>query len=150
MSRDPTRVPFAAYPLDPVACARIIGDYAIFIVETSGPALADSLRRAGIDAQWVLPPTQQYRELQPGEVVMEMTARTSAPVPEHIIRAYGPGVTAELSRTLQMQRSELDKYLIELLDQATWIEGIRYLLADHQFGDGRPWPHYRDEDQTWA
>jgi len=25
----------------------------------------------------------------------------------------------ELSRTLQMRRSELDKYLIELLDQAT-------------------------------
>jgi hypothetical protein len=58
VSRDPARVPFAAYPLHPVACARIIGDYATFHVETSGPALADSLRRAGIDARWVLPPTR--------------------------------------------------------------------------------------------
>jgi hypothetical protein len=49
-----------------------------------------------------------------------------------------------------MQRSELDRHLIELLDQATWIEGIRYLLADYQFGDGRPRPHYRSEDQIWA
>jgi hypothetical protein len=37
-----------------------------------------------------------------------------------------------------------------MLDQATWIEGIKYLLADHQFGDGRPWPHYRGEDQAWV
>ena len=150
VSRDPARVPFAAYPLHPVACARIIGDYAIFHVETSGPALAESLRRAGIDARWVLPPAPGPRELQPGEVVMEMTASTVTPAPAHINRALGPGVTAKFSRTLQMRRSELDRYLIELLDQATWIEGITYLLADYQFGDGRPWPHYRGEDQTWA
>jgi hypothetical protein len=55
VSRDPARVPFAAYPLHPVVCARIIGDYAIFHVETDGPALADSLRRAGIDTRSVLP-----------------------------------------------------------------------------------------------
>lgn len=150
VSRDPARVPFAAYPLHPVACARIIGDYAIFHVETSGPALADSLRRAGMDARWVLPPAQQYRELRPGEVVMEMTTRTTAPAPEHITRTLGPGVTVELSRKLQMQRSELDRYLIELPDQATWLEGIRHLLADYEFGDGLPWPHYRGEDQVWV
>jgi hypothetical protein len=150
VSRYPARVPFAAYPLHPVACARIIGDYAIFHVETSGPALAESLRRTGIDARWVLPPAQQYRELRPGEVVMEMTTSTAAPAPGHITRALGSAVTLELSRTLQMRRSELDRYLIELLDQATWIEGIRCLLADYQFGDGRPWPHYRDEDQVWV
>ena len=34
-----------------------------------------------------------------------------------------------LTRTLQMYRSEMDRYLIETLDQETWIEGIRYLLA---------------------
>jgi hypothetical protein len=79
VSRNPARLPFAAYPLHPVACARIIGDYAIFHVETSGPALADSLRRAGIDARWVLPPAQQYRELQPGEVVMEIITKTATP-----------------------------------------------------------------------
>jgi hypothetical protein len=36
------------------------------------------------------------------------------------------------------------------IEPATWIEGIRYLLADYQFGDGRPCPHYRGEDQIWA
>lgn len=34
VSRDPQRVPFAAYPLQPVACARLIGDLAVFTVET--------------------------------------------------------------------------------------------------------------------
>jgi hypothetical protein len=58
VSRDPARVPFAVYPLHPVACARIIGDYAVFHVETSGLALADLLRRARIDTRWVLPPAQ--------------------------------------------------------------------------------------------
>jgi hypothetical protein len=81
---------------------------------------------------------------------MEMINRAVAPAPQHITRALGSGITMELSRTLQMQRSELDKYLIELLGPATWIEGIRYLLADYQFGNGRPWPHYRGEDQIWA
>jgi hypothetical protein len=81
---------------------------------------------------------------------MEMTTSTTAPAPEHITRTLGPGVTVKLSRTLQMQRSELDRYLIELLDQATWVEGIRYLLADDQFGSGRPWPYYRGEGQVWV
>lgn len=150
VSRDPARVPFAAYPLHPVACARIIGDYAIFHVETSGPSLADSLRCLGIDARWVLPPAQEYRELQPGEVVMEMITSSVVPTAGHFTRALGSGIRMELSRALQMQRSELDRYLIELLDQATWIEGIRYLLADHQFGNGRPWPHYRGEEKIWV
>jgi hypothetical protein len=51
VSRDPLRVPFAAYPLDPVACARLIGDIAV--LETSGPALAASVSDAGIPARWV-------------------------------------------------------------------------------------------------
>jgi hypothetical protein len=80
---------------------------------------------------------------------MEMTTSTVTPAPAHISRTLGPGLTVEFSRTLQMRRSELDRYLIELLDQATWIEGVRYLLADYQFSDGRPWPHYRGEDQVW-
>lgn len=98
----------------------------------------------------MLTPAEHHRELQPGEVVMEVTVRTTAPAPAHVTRALGPGITVQLSRTLQVRRSELDRYLIELLDQASWIEGIRYLLADRQFGDGRPWPHYRGEDQVWV
>ena len=41
VSRDPQRVPFAAYPFHPVACARLIGDLSVFTVQTAGPALAD-------------------------------------------------------------------------------------------------------------
>lgn len=37
VSHFPVRVPFASYPLHPVACARIIGDYTVFNAETSGP-----------------------------------------------------------------------------------------------------------------
>jgi hypothetical protein len=54
----------------------------------------------------------------------------------------------ELKRTLQMRRSALDRYLIEMIEQDTWIEGMRYMLADSNM-EGRPWPTYRDEDQVW-
>ncbi len=54
----------------------------------------------------------------------------------------------ELTRTLQLRHSGLDHYLIEMLDQESWIEGIRYMLANQQF-DGRMWPHFRGEDQVW-
>src|SRR5450755_87560 len=39
VARDPLRVPWGIYPLHPVACARLIGDVAVFMVETSGLAL---------------------------------------------------------------------------------------------------------------
>jgi len=29
-----------------------------------------------------------------------------------------------------MRRRELDRYLIELVEQKTWIEGVRFMLAD--------------------
>src|SRR2546430_10197535 len=35
------------------------------------------------------------------------------------------GLFAEYSKTLQMRRRELDRYLIELAEQKTWIEGVR-------------------------
>jgi len=129
------RVPFAAYPLHPVTCARIIGYYAVFHVETSGPALARSLRRAGLAAQWVVPPRSPHgTAARPGRHGHHHKGRRTR--------------TSEPSRTLQRRRSELDRNLIELLDQNTRIEGIRYLLADYHV-EGRPWPHYRGEDQVW-
>jgi len=139
VSRDPLRVPFAVYPLHPVACARLIGDVAVFFVETRGPDLADALSAAGIDAEWVHPPGSG--ELAVGEVVMEMHSKTTVPL-------RGTEVM-ELSRTLQMRRSELDRYLIELIEQDTWIEGMRHMLAN-RWTPGRPWPYYRDERRVWA
>lgn len=64
------------------------------------------------------------------------------------VRAVEDGLRMEITRTLHMRRSELDKYLIEMLDQDTWIQGIRYMLADPGL-DGRPWPHYRGEEHVW-
>ena len=138
VSRDPQRVPFAAYPLHPVACARLIGDIAVFTVETSGPALAASVSDAGIPARWVWAGTG---EIPPGEVVMEMTTKRSWPVPGRLF--------AEHSKTLQMRRRELDRYLIELAEQKTWIEGVRFMLADPD-APQRPWPCYRDEHSVWV
>lgn len=139
VSRDPQRVPFAAYPLHPAACARLIGDLAVFIVETSGLTLADSLGEAGFDAEWVRAPGPG--ELTPGEVVMELHATASGPM-------FG-NLRADLKRTLQMRRSALDRYLIELVERDTWIEGLRYMLTDYSM-QGRPWPSYRNEDQVWV
>jgi hypothetical protein len=99
VSRDPQRVPFAAYPLHPVHCARLIGDLAVFTVETSGPALADTLTDAGLDAEWVRPPSAGV--LKPGEVVMELNATASRP-------AFA-NLRMELTRTLQLQRNGLDR-----------------------------------------
>jgi hypothetical protein len=147
VSRDPLRVPFAAYPLHPVACARIIGDLAVFFVMTSGPMLADSVQRAGIDARWVRPPVSG--DLTPGEVVMEMVAKSSAPAPAALAKQlHHSGLRLDYTRILQMRRSELDMYLIQLLDQNVWLQGVRYMLADPNLKH-RPWPHYRDEDQVW-
>jgi hypothetical protein len=139
VSRDPKRVPFAAYPLHPVACARLIGDLAVFTVETSGPALADSLRTAGLDARWVRPPGGG--DLAPGEVVMELNATLTGPP----LR----GILIDLPRKFQMRRPELDRYLIEMVEEGTWTEGLRQMLDDYRLAR-RPWPVYRGEHQTWA
>lgn len=44
VARDPLRAPWAIYPLHPIICARLIGDVAAFMVETSGPVLAQGLQ----------------------------------------------------------------------------------------------------------
>jgi hypothetical protein len=148
VSRDPNGVPFAAYPLHPVACARIIGDLAAFFVVTNGQALAKMVCNSGIEARWVRPPTAG--DLTPGEVVMEMVSRTNRPAsPALERRAHRGPLRWENARTLQMRRSELDRYLIELLDKDIWFQAIRYMLADRNLNN-RPWPHYREEDKVWV
>ena len=140
VSRDPQRVPFAAYPLHPVACARLIGDLAVFTVETSGTALATSLSDAGFQAKWVRQP-EAVGDLAPGEVVMDLTVITGS-------QLLPGGLRAEATSTLQVRRSALDQYLIELVDQDTWIQGMKRMIADPS-AQGRPWPTYRSEDQVW-
>jgi hypothetical protein len=99
VSRDPQRVPFAAYPLHRGACARLIGDLAVFTVTTSGPALAESLCEVGFEDEWVRPP--RAGDLTAGEVVMELRTTASGPI-------YGD-LRMEIKRTLQMRRSALDR-----------------------------------------
>ena len=36
---------------------------------------------------------------------------------------------AEARSTLQVRRSALDQYLIELVDQDIWITGLRHMIA---------------------
>jgi hypothetical protein len=128
--------------------ARIIGDLAAFFMVTNGQALAEMVRNAGIEARWVRPPAAG--DLTPGEVVMEMVSRTSRPASPALERQMHRGpLRWENSRTLQMRRSELDRYLIELLDQDVWLQGVKYMLADPNLKN-RPWPHYRDEDRVWV
>jgi hypothetical protein len=78
--------------------------------------------------------------LEPGEVVMELSVITGSQILPN-------GLRAEMTSTLQMRRSALDQYLIELVDQNTWIEGMRRLIA--QSSQGRPWPTYCGEDRVW-
>ena len=119
----------AVYPLHPAASARLIGDLAVFAVETSGPAPADALWAAGNDAERVRPPSGG--EAVAGEVFIGYASRPSSPMPD--------GKVMELSRILEMRRSELDRYLIELMEQDTWIDSIRYLLGDDRISR-RLWP----------
>ncbi|MFF3639093.1 hypothetical protein [Streptomyces sp. NPDC002250] len=52
-----------------------------------------------------------------------------------------------LGWTLQMGRSELDRYMIELVQPRSWIAGMKHLLAARRVG--QPWPHYRNEHKVW-
>ncbi|WOP38602.1 hypothetical protein RKE32_34925 [Streptomyces sp. Li-HN-5-13] len=140
-ARDPLRVPWANYPLHPVACARLIGDYAVATVETSGPLLTRLLQVAGLDARWVRPPGKA--DLQQGEVIMEIHQQE-----ELRAVALPGGLTMTPGWTLQMRRSELDRCLIELLRPGSWVAGIKHVLAARQAG--RPWPHYRNEHEIWV
>ncbi|MEU6166400.1 hypothetical protein [Streptomyces tanashiensis] len=140
-ARDPKRVPWASYRLDPGLCARLIGDYAFFVVETSGPALAQLLQVAGVNARWVRPPGDAT--LRGGEVVMEIHQQ------DELTAVYLPGgLKMTQGITLQVTRSELDRYLIELLKPGTWAAGIKHLLRAQEVG--KPWPHYRDEHEVWV
>jgi hypothetical protein len=148
VSLDPKRVPFAAYPLHPIACARLIGDYSAFVVETSGPALAESVRVDGIDAEWVCPPN--CGQLASGQVVMEVRAVASGPIIGGVAgMPWRGGLRPEITRTLQVRRSELERYLVELMELPTWTGGMRQMLADPNLVQGRPWPVYKGEEHIW-
>lgn len=100
--------------------ARLIGDTATFAVETSGPHLAQDLTGRGIPATWLRPP-ELGGTVQPAEVVMDVGETRKIPA--------GPGLVLEITRKLQAQRSQWDRYLIELMHQDSLAAGIEYLLG---------------------
>jgi hypothetical protein len=121
-----------------VACARLIGDIAIITVETSGPALAQDLQQAGINAHWVRPPATA--DMQTGEVAIELYTTRRSP---------SRAGTMQIDTRLQTRRYELERYLIELINQRTWIDSLNELLSKPHLL-GRPWPYFRDEHKVWV
>ncbi len=62
---------------------------------------------------------------------MELSATIEGPVHR--------GIRMDLARTLQVRRSALDRYLIEMIEQHTWADGTKNMLADYRLAK-RPWP----------
>lgn len=125
VARDPLRVPWACYPLEAATCTRLIGDLARFAVEVSGPGLVEEMRCAGVDAQWVVP--DDCDGLRPGQAVIRLRGDACA---------------------WDVQRSELDRYLLELIELPTWIAGLRQVQRTAPL-PGHSWPFYRDEQHVW-
>jgi hypothetical protein len=126
VARSPFVPPWAIYPLPSLTCANLIADAATYLVTLATEPLLSALDDAGIGAEWLLP--NRPGELKRGQVVLN---------------AHQGG------RTVQMRESELQRLLLELVDLATWVEGMKTLLA-HDDVPGHPWPHYIDEWKVWV
>jgi hypothetical protein len=125
-ARAVTHPPWAIYPFPPVVCANLIFDMAFYAVGISGPSLLDALRKAGLAAEWALPPDQE--RLQSGQVVLRIYHR---------------------NRGLELREAEIFRLTLELVDLPTWIEGLKETLARADLR-GRPWPCFADEHKVWA
>lgn len=123
-SRNTLLPPWGIYPLQPAECAGLIADVLVFTVTTSSDGFIEEVRKAGLDARWVLP---EGREMGPDEGVVE-------------IEGYGQRTT--------MTRWEIERLLLELTDLPTWAEGIKQLLRRGPAG-WQPWPHFPDEHLIW-
>jgi hypothetical protein len=99
---------------------------AFYAVGISGPSLLDALRKAGLAAEWALPPDQE--RLQSGQVVLRIYHR---------------------NRGLELREAEIFRLTLELVDLPTWIEGLKETLARADLR-GRPWPCFADEHKVWA
>ncbi|MET8008978.1 hypothetical protein ABZU86_33835 [Streptomyces sp. NPDC005271] len=116
--------PWGIYPLQPAECAGLIADVLVFTVTTSSDGFVEEVRKAGIDARWVLP---EGTEMGPNEVIVE-------------VEGYGHRIT--------MTRREIERLLLELTDLPTWAEGIKRLLRRGPAG-WQPWPHFLNEHLIW-
>lgn len=127
VARYATMPPWPIYPLPPAVCASLITDMAVFIVTVSKEALLDALRGVGLIAQWLLPPNLE--RIEHGQAVMR--------VHDHIHAA-------------ELNSSELHRFAIELVDLATWANGVKSVFSRQGFEGRRPWPYFANEYRIWA
>lgn len=125
-ARSPIHPPWAIYPLHPVACANLITDMAIYVVAVASGPLVGALQSVGLHAEWVLPPSQD--KLGESQVVL---------------RAYNR------SRGVEIKASDMQRFLLELVDIQTWAKSVQELLTLADLS-GHPWPYYPDEGKDWA
>jgi hypothetical protein len=125
-ARVATQPPWGIYPLPPVMCANLIADQVVYIVTVSSEPLLEALRRAGLAAEWALPPGQQT--LQPGQA---------------ILRAY------KGNRGIEMKPGDMQRFALELEDLGVWVETVKTLLSQGDVPD-RPWPCYGNESKVWV
>lgn len=127
VARSPTMPPWAIYPFPPELCARLITDYAMYLVTMSNEPLLAALEDAGVTAQWVLARDQET--VAPDQVVLRAHAGT---------------------RTLELRWSEVQRtLLLELAVLPVWAKSVAYLLT--ATGAGRhPWTTFADEWKVWA
>ncbi|MBB4910546.1 hypothetical protein [Actinophytocola algeriensis] len=126
VARSPTSPPWAIYPLPPAVCARLITDYALFLVTMASEPLLEALEDAGLSAEWILPRSQDVVEQD-----------------EVVVRIHGP------ARTLELRWSEVQRrLLLELADLPTWAASVAELSDRTDIGP-HPWPLFRDEQKVW-
>ena len=125
-ARSPIHPPWAIYPLHPIACANLITDAAVYVVTVSSESLLRALHTVGLRAEWVLPAGQET--LAPGQIVL---------------RAYNS------VRGVEIKASDMQRFLLELVDLQTWAQSVRELLTLNDLS-GHPWPYYLDEGKDWA
>ncbi|MGQ0775282.1 MAG: hypothetical protein ACT4NY_12810 [Pseudonocardiales bacterium] len=127
VARSPTMPPWSIYPLSPALCARLITDYAMYLVTMSSEPLLAALDDVGLAAEWILPRDQET--VQPDEVVL---------------RAHRGTRTIEL-RWAEMQR----RLLLEMADLPMWARGVAQLMDQHDSGR-HPWQSFSEEWRVWA
>jgi hypothetical protein len=126
VARSPAVPPWAIYPLAPEVCANLTVDMGLYMVMVSGEFLVGALETAGLSTKWVLPADQP--ELLPGQVVLRVN---------------------DGRRGVEIRQAEMQRFLLELVDLDTWIDGIKEMLRRDNVG-GHPWPQYSDEWKVWT
>lgn len=127
VARSPTAPPWAIYPLPPEVCARLITDYAMYIVTIASEAILAALGEVGLEAEWIL--SRDREVVQAHDVVL---------------RAHN-GIQAVELRWFEVH----GRLLLEMADLDTWAEGVKEMLQHRKTGP-HPWQSFAEEWKVWA